>query len=101
MNCHRCGEPITAPYFYRGKPYGWTCIKTVNPTVKKDKSADRWIIPQAHTFDRSKGRQKIAISHDGRTYVVTIRFSNGLHYSLDKNIMVGEDGIYINKHVIQ
>jgi hypothetical protein len=101
MNCHRCGEAITAPYFYNGRPYGWTCIKLVNPTAKKDKSANRWIVPQSHNFDRLKKKQQIIIVHGGRTYVVTIRFGNGLHYTRDKNVMVGEDGIYINKYAIQ
>lgn len=99
ISCARCGEEITAPYFYKGRPYGWTCITLVNPSVKKEKSANRWIIPQSHNFDKSKGKQTVIITHEAHKYVVNIRF-NGLHYTLDKNVMVGEDGIYINKYAI-
>jgi hypothetical protein len=35
--CAACGEELTAPLFFDGKPYGWTCIKKVCPTFKKPK----------------------------------------------------------------
>lgn len=102
IHCARCGEPITAPYFFQGRPYGWTCIKFVNPTAKKERSADRWIIPQSHTLDRSKGKQQIVITHEAYKYVVSVRidkFTN-TYYSLDKNVLIGDNDIYINKHVL-
>ena len=101
IHCARCGEEITAPYFYKGRPYGWTCITFVNPSAKKEKNANRWIVPQSHNFDPLKGKQQVTIVHDGCKYVVSIRFSNGTHYTLDRNIMAGQDGIYINKFVIE
>jgi hypothetical protein len=101
INCARCGEVITAPYFFKGRPYGWTCIKLINPAAKKEKNADRWIVPNSHNFDPSKGKQQVAILHDSKQYIVTVRFGDGQHYTLDKNIMVGQDGIYINKYAIQ
>lgn len=38
MNCARCGEPITCPYFFKGQVYGYSCIKKVNGGVPVKKS---------------------------------------------------------------
>jgi hypothetical protein len=40
FSCHCCGSEVTAPYFYKGAVYGYTCIKKVDPDHKrtKDKS---------------------------------------------------------------
>jgi len=35
VHCALCGEELTAPQFYKGKPYGWSCIKKVDPKAKK------------------------------------------------------------------
>ena len=35
IHCELCGEELTAPQFFEGKPYGWSCIKKVNPAAKK------------------------------------------------------------------
>lgn len=37
LTCTCCGAEITAPQFFNGKPYGWTCIKKVNPAAKQVK----------------------------------------------------------------
>lgn len=36
VNCASCGEELTAPKFYEGKPYGYSCIKKVCPSKAKD-----------------------------------------------------------------
>ena len=36
-SCHLCGEKLTAPIYYMGNLYGWSCIKKVNPRAKKVK----------------------------------------------------------------
>ena len=35
--CTLCGEQLTAPQFFEGNAYGWSCIKKVNPSAKKQK----------------------------------------------------------------
>ena len=50
IQCHRCGEVITAPYFHEGKPYGYSCIKVVNPTVKKNKHKEHWVKADTHNY---------------------------------------------------
>lgn len=37
FNCTCCGTEVTAPYFYKGGVYGWTCIKKVNPNARRNK----------------------------------------------------------------
>ena len=37
FNCSCCGTEVTSPYFFKGGVYGYTCIKKVNPKVKRNK----------------------------------------------------------------
>lgn len=37
FNCTCCAAELTAPYFFNGGVYGYTCIKKVNPAAKKNK----------------------------------------------------------------
>lgn len=43
LTCACCGADITAPQFYRGKAYGYTCIKKIDPTAKQVKDNGLWI----------------------------------------------------------
>jgi len=45
LRCACCGSDITAPQFYKGQMYGYTCITKVAPKQKKNKVADLLIIP--------------------------------------------------------
>ena len=69
--CARCGEPLTAPQFYNGNPYGWSCIQIVDPSAKKSKV--RWTISESSNFnpdtDTEVIAQKIAARLDGKKYV--------------------------------
>lgn len=47
--CALCGEIVTAPVFFQGKIYGWSCIKKVNPTAKKVKS--HYVIADSFTTE--------------------------------------------------
>lgn len=38
FECAHCGAGVSAPYFYKGDVYGWTCIKFVNPKAKRYKN---------------------------------------------------------------
>lgn len=37
IRCTCCQTELTAPQFYNGNPYGYTCIKKVDPAQKKSK----------------------------------------------------------------
>lgn len=41
--CFCCGSEVTAPQFYKGKVYGWTCIKKVDPSAKRSKDNGLWV----------------------------------------------------------
>lgn len=38
IRCTCCQAELTAPQFYNGNPYGFTCIKKVDPTQKRNKT---------------------------------------------------------------
>lgn len=38
IRCTCCQAELTAPQFHDGKPYGWTCIKKVDPSFKQTKT---------------------------------------------------------------
>jgi hypothetical protein len=37
IRCTCCQTELTAPQFHNGNPYGWTCIKKVDPSHKQTK----------------------------------------------------------------
>lgn len=41
FECALCGAGVSAPYFFNGDVYGWSCIKVVNPSQKKYKNKIR------------------------------------------------------------
>lgn len=51
FNCFCCGSELTAPQFYKGNVYGWTCIKKVSPKKKQTKVKDLYIIPFTEVND--------------------------------------------------
>lgn len=38
IRCTCCQAELTAPQFYNGNPYGYTCIKKVDPSYKRTKT---------------------------------------------------------------
>lgn len=69
--CNRCGEDLTAPYFFKGKPYGWTCIKIVNPGARKPKVKDNWVKAESvyTVLEGSKpDKRKVVATYEGKRY---------------------------------
>lgn len=97
--CHRCGEIITAPYFHDGKPYGYSCIKIVNPSAKKNKYKEHWVIADSHNLNPAGGKHLVtAISGavKRKSYVVTDLHTNAL-VALDMQYMrVIDSTVFIN-----
>ena len=52
LQCACCGSDITAPQFYNGQMYGYTCITKVAPKQKKNKATKfgRHNIDKTHLF---------------------------------------------------
>lgn len=66
--CTSCGEPLTKPVFFKGKPYGWSCIKKVNPLVKKN-NLNTWIIADSSNFNPNGERKQLVTAYsDNKKY---------------------------------
>ncbi len=66
--CSLCGEELTAPQFYKGAAYGWTCIKKVNPSARKPRVKPRYVV--ADSFEQKEG--KVFSKYQGKTYAAFI-----------------------------
>lgn len=67
--CTCCKSELTKPQFYKGKPYGWTCIKKVAPKAQQTK--DVWIQGELVSFDKVSDnalRIEAIAKANGRTY---------------------------------
>lgn len=98
IRCHRCGEELTAPYFHEGRPYGYSCIKIVNPSTKRKKEKQHWVRAESNNLDISINKQFVISVFNGRKYkaLVLINSSNK-HVSLDGYCKIGAEGeTYIN-----
>jgi len=105
MKCSRCGEDITAPYFFEGKPFGYTCIKIVNPFAKKKKKGakEHWVVAESHDFNPGIGKQQVTAMYDGRKHkewvFLTVRGNDTIptHSFFTPHFQIGVDNtIYIN-----
>lgn len=61
FSCACCGSDVTAPYFHNGHVYGYTCIKKVDPSIKKVKDAGLWISADSVEVSQVEGLQKIRL----------------------------------------
>jgi hypothetical protein len=98
--CTKCGETLTAPYFFKGQPYGWTCIKTVNPTAKKKNSKEHWIEANGHDYNPAEGKQLVTVrfTFNDKSYKRTMMVfpnNDGGHWGFDK-VEIDGDKVYVN-----
>ena len=102
IKCHMCGELLTAPYFYQGRTYGYSCIKKVNPAVKKRSSKSEWVIADSHNFDTNKGKQLVTAAFQGRTYRFFLFKDNSKgYYSMGAAIVGKDHHIYVDLSVFK
>lgn len=74
FNCSCCGTDVTSPYFYNNGVYGWTCIKKINPSVKKNKAKSKCAevkVIDVEFNDESSTRGQALISIDDVRSIVT------------------------------
>lgn len=100
MRCARCMEEITAPYFYNGKVYGWTCIKIVNPVAKRrNKEPQHWILADGFTVTRkTENSMSYRVQFLGRFMcsVLLLRDSSGMFRSQEGWADETQEGVYLN-----
>jgi hypothetical protein len=93
--CTRCGEELTAPKFYNGHPYGYSCYERVAGAKPRDKrkfvKADTVEIPAANTFE-------LKLVVNGERYPITAyRDTNGKCHS--SRAVFGDNGeVYLITH---
>jgi hypothetical protein len=61
--CARCGEPLTKPAFYKGKPYGYTCITFVDPSAKPKPTKETYCESSDFVFESpGSGVSKVVVT---------------------------------------
>jgi hypothetical protein len=83
LHCVCCGSEVTAPQFFEGKVYGYTCIKKVSP---QKRTKTEWV--SVDTYEIKKINDSYALlsyTYDGKT------FNQSVFGSLDKLLIV--DGL--------
>jgi len=71
LNCFCCGAEITAPQFYKGRAYGWTCITKVSDQ-KRTRTKDVWIpVDSIELITLENRSQKCVAELNGLKYVET------------------------------
>lgn len=68
IRCACCNSELTAPQFYNGLPYGWSCIKKIVPNTKQNKrkfvAVDNFKVITGNTGQR----KVIRLEKDGKVY---------------------------------
>lgn len=104
--CALCGETLTAPIFFEGKIYGYTCIKIVNPTYSKSKKnkeyfvlADSFLLEKLNVSEGGLPSTKIIATWNGVKfidYITTWKRTNGGLVEKSDSIKLVENKAYIN-----
>jgi hypothetical protein len=69
--CTACGEPLTAPIFHLGKPYGWSCASRIFPKLSKPKKVNYVIAESYEVIEGellSGARFIVRALYDGKRY---------------------------------
>ena len=67
FNCSCCGSDVSSPYFFEGGVYGYTCIKKVNPKVKRNKGKCHLVEVVKVVFNdenSSRGKAYVIVNND-------------------------------------
>lgn len=93
FNCSCCGTDVTSPYFFNGGVYGYTCIKKINPKVKRNKPKSKAVeveVIKVIFDDENSGRGKAYVNVNGEKIIVTAyRELNEEGTSFTENIEIG------------
>ena len=77
LTCFCCGADITAPQFFKGRAYGWTCITKVSDQ-KRTRSKDVWIKADTMTTEVIDAKTiKIIATVNGVRYTDTAKYGRG------------------------
>lgn len=62
IKCHCCGADITAPQFFNGKPYGWSCVLKQSDKYKRTRNTGFWITADEITFKKDVSSNRFIIT---------------------------------------
>ena len=94
LTCACCGADITAPQFYKGKAYGYTCILKVNPKAKQAKAGKaRFVKGEVVSLVGDSNRMEVTFLINGKRLVEIVYGDLWRTCSKDGALMVlGYDG---------
>lgn len=71
IRCTCCQAELTAPQFYNGLPYGFTCIKKVDPAFKRTKII--YTAVEAFKVVSTMGtRNVVNVKHNGKWQQIVV-----------------------------
>ena len=98
LTCTCCGADITAPQFHNGLPYGYTCIKKVDPARKQSKA-------KFYEVEGFKAvRERIQFGGERQKITLAVFTFKGNKYSANvfASQMVEQDGtVFVSEHVFK
>lgn len=75
FNCSCCGTDVTSPYFHNGGVYGYTCIKKVNPSTKRNKPKSKCVeveVLKILDFSENSSRSSAKVEINGVSSIVSV-----------------------------
>ena len=95
LTCFCCGADITAPQFYKGKAYGYTCILKVNPEAKQTRLGKAAFVKGevVKIVGEEEGRKEVSVKVGNKILVEIVYGDAWRAVTQDGVIMViGYDG---------
>ena len=66
IRCTCCQTELTAPQFYNGFPYGYACIKKIDPAYKRTKTV--YVACDSFKVQSMGSRHQVRVLVDGKAY---------------------------------
>jgi hypothetical protein len=93
--CHCCGADITAPQFYNGEAYGWSCVLKQAPAFKRSRNVGFWIKADAVEFSKDTDSNRFTIV----ATVKGIKFSESAYIDLAHYNATSEEQPMFKKNI--
>lgn len=91
IRCTCCQAELTAPQFYNGHPYGWTCIKKVDPQFKRTKTVYVACEAYKQVSDENTTRLVVNVKYNGKWTQVVAYGANSVEQRTTTTFM--QDGV--------
>jgi hypothetical protein len=95
MFCHCCGADITAPQFYNGEAYGWSCVLKQFPDFKRTRNVGFWVKADSVEFTKDTDSNRFTIV----AILNGVKFSDSAYIDLDHYNETGEERPMFRKNI--